>query len=179
MSRAWYLTALVPLAIGITIAVVSFSRLIDNVESMQRLVAPGERTFVLNAGEYVVFGESESTVDGTVYRNDSFAVNCALTTEGGTQIPLSRPTGKTRYALGGYSGTGLFEFALPSAQTVKLACTSEDGKVVLAIGGGIGAAIVVAVVCGLFGLFSAGGVFLLVFLKRRKFLARQRAKAAG
>ncbi len=179
MSRAWYLTALVPLAIGITIAVVSFSRLLDNLQSMQRMVAPGERTFVLNAGQYIIYGETTSTVDGVAYHNTGFSLNCRLTAEDGTTIPLERPTGKITYAMGGHEGTGMFEFDLAGSSNVKLSCETDGGKAVVAIGGGIGAAIVVAIVCGLFGVLGGVAVLLVVYFVRRKVLARERARGAA
>ena len=172
MSRAWYLTALVPLAIGVAIAWVSFTRLVDNVESMQRMVVPGERTFILNGGDYILFGETASIVDGTVYRNDRFAVSCSLAAEDGTPIALERTTGRTRYSVGSYAGGGMFEFTLTTPGTVKLSCDNDGDTAVVAIGGGIGAAIVVGIVCLVFGLLSAIGVFAIVFVRRRRMRQR-------
>jgi len=178
MKRTWYLAALVPLAIGVAAALVSISRVTENIATMQRMVAPGERSFVLNAGSYVVFGETDSIVNDTAYHNEQLSVSCSLAREDGTKVALERPTAKTTYSLGGYAGSGIFEFALASPATVKLSCTTEAGKAVLAIGGGVGAAIVVGLISGLFGFFGAGGVFLVVFIKRRRWL-RSRATAAS
>lgn len=175
MRRTWYLTALVPLAIGIAIAATSCSRLMDNIESMQRMVAPGERAFVLNAGDYAVFLERESVVNGTVYRTGEPTVRCSLATEDGKPIELGTPAGRLQYSLGSYAGRAVFEFELEAPVTVKLSCTSDSGQAVLAVGGGIGASIVVAVVAALFGFFSAVAVVVIIFVKRRR-LARAQAK---
>lgn len=180
MRRTWYLLALVPFAVGAALAVVSFVRLFDNLEGMPRLVVPGERSLELEAGDYVVYGETESVVDGTAYSNPRFAVRCALAHKDGTPITLSHATVARSYSFGGHAGNGMFEFELPSPETVTLSCTTEDGKAVLAIGRGIGGAIVAGVLSVLLGSLAAVVVFVVVFIKRRRWRRREaEARAAA
>lgn len=179
MRRTWYLLALVPFAVGAALAVVSFVRLFDNLEGMPRLVVPGERSVELDAGNYVVYGESRSIVDGTAYVSDQFSVRCALAKQDGTEIPLSHSSIERTYELGDHAGSGLFEFELPTRETVKLSCTTEDGKVVLAIGRGIGGAIVAGVLSVMLGGLAAVVVFVVVFIKRRRWRRREAQGRAG
>jgi hypothetical protein len=179
VRRTWYLLALVPFVVGAALAVVSFVRLFDNLDSMPRMVVPGEHEFALEAGDYVVYGESESIVDGTAYENGRFSVRCGLAAHDGAAIALSHPTVARTYSIGGHTGNGMFEFELPSDQTVTLSCTTEDGKAVVAIGRGIGGAIVAGVLSILLGLFGGLIIFVVVFIKRRRWRRREAEARAG
>jgi hypothetical protein len=171
MSRAWYLAALVPLAIGVVVGVLAIKRMIEHVESLHRLVVPGEKTLMLDEGDYVVYAETESSVDGVAFVNDRFSVECTLVANG-QPLALERPTGSTKYSIGGYSGHSIFTFDMPASTSATLRCTSEGGKAVLAIGTGIGGGIVVGVVALVFGILGAGGAFTIIYIRRRQFLQR-------
>ena len=176
MSRAWYLTVLVPLAFGVIIGGISLSRMMEQIESMPRAVIPGERTFELPAGEHIIYGETYSVVDGVVYRNKRFTATCTVTRADGTPIPFESYGGKMRYGIGVYSGRAIFKFELESPGAAKVSCSTKDGsKLVIAVGEGIGAQVVVAVVGALFGLFTALAVFAIVLVKRKRY---KRALAA-
>jgi hypothetical protein len=170
MSRAWYLTILVPLALC-ALSVLAFKRLVHNIDSMQRLVVPGERTLTLERGDYKVFAERESVVDGVAYETDRIAVRCSLD-DNGKPVELRQATGKIQYSMGGYSGRAIFVFTMPAAGTLRLACTSEDGKAVVAVGTGIGTSIVAAVLTLVFGIIGTVGAFVIVFTLRRRTIKR-------
>jgi hypothetical protein len=174
MSRAWYLTMLVPAAL-IVLSVLSFMRLVDNIEGMQRLVAPGERTLTLERGDYRVFAESESTVDGVAYSNERYSVRCAVTANG-EPLKLESTTAKITYSMGGYAGRAIFVFTMPAAGTAQLTCTTEDGKAVVAVGTGVGTSLIAALLTGLFGFFGIFGAFTIVFVLRRRSLKRTAAR---
>lgn len=166
-SRAWYIAAVVPLVIGALVAWLGFSRLVDSIDSMQRLVAPGERDLVLDAGDYIVFGESESVVDGVAYANDRWSVRCSMALDG-APLELRTVTGRTTYSFGNHAGRAIFELTMPRSGTAHLACETDQGKAVIAVGTGIGASIVIGVIGLVFGVLLAGGVFTIIFVKRRK-----------
>jgi len=44
MSRAWYFLALVPVVLGLAIAGVTCSAMVDDIKAMQRVVVHGEAT---------------------------------------------------------------------------------------------------------------------------------------
>jgi hypothetical protein len=171
MSRAWYLTIVVPLAVCV-LGVFAFIRLVDNIEGMQRFVIPGERTLTLERGEHKIFAESESHVDGVAYSNERFAVRCSAEADG-KPLELRTVTGKIKYSLGGYSGRAMFAFTMPAAGAARIACTTEDGKAVLAVGTGIGVSIVAAVLTLVLGILGTIGAFVIVFVLRRRRLKRK------
>jgi len=170
MSKRWYFAALVPLVIGGLIAGFAFMRLGDAIAAMPRMVVPGEHTFQLPAGDHIVFAESESTVDGTHYANPKFGVKCSLTADG-APVLLSSHSGKLTYSLGGYEGGAIFDFTLAKAAAVKLACETNDGKAVLAVGPSLAMNIVVAVVPLLIGLLGGIVTLFIVRKKRKRYLA--------
>lgn len=172
MSRAWYLVALVPLALGLGLGALSFLHMIDDIKHMPRVVVPGEQAVELGSGDYIVFGESDSVVDGTAYHAEHFSVRCNLTGAAGNAIELHSTAASTHYAIGGFSGTSMFTFTLPAPQRATLACkTDQDVKAVLAIGRGIGVRVVLALIALVGGIL--GSVFgMVVVYRRRKRLAR-------
>jgi len=167
MSRRWYLLCLVPLAIGALAVVLSIEKLLDGIEQMPRVIVPGERTLALTAGDYIIYGETTSSVEGVSYVSESFSVECKLTAPDGSAATLERPTGHTTYTIGGYEGRSLFETTLGKDGTYTLAC-SGDKRAVLAFGHGIGATILVIVLGAVGGFLGPGAVFLIVFLRRRR-----------
>ncbi|HEY5951461.1 MAG TPA: hypothetical protein VIV40_38470 [Kofleriaceae bacterium] len=170
LNRAWYLALLAPLALC-GLGVLAFLRLADNIDHMPRLVVPGESTLTLEARDYRVFAESESTVDGVAYANDHFSVRCAIEANG-KPLELATPTSRITYQLGGYAGRAIFVFTMPAAGTAKLACETDDGKAVLAVGTGIGTSIVAAVLTLVFGVIGTIAAFVIVFLLWRRGLQR-------
>jgi hypothetical protein len=171
MSRGWYFVALLPLVIGAGIAVLAFTRLIDSIEQMPRMVVPGEKTFTLPAGEYVIYAESQSTVDGVAYVNERFRVNCSLSASDSSPLPLSSHGGKLKYDLGDYEGGAIFDFELPADGTAKLACETDQPKAVLAIGKSFAMTIVAGVVPLVFGLLGALLAFFVIRRRRKRYLA--------
>ena len=60
----------------------------------------------------------------------------------------------------------------PAAGTVRLACSSENGKAVVAVGTGIGTSIVAAVLTLVFGILGTIGAFAIVVVLRRRLANR-------
>jgi hypothetical protein len=168
VSGWWYLLALVPVAIGGIIAAVAMSSLLGDIEGMKRVVVPGEATLELGAGDYVVYGELQSTVDGVAYRATSVQVRCMMTTAGGEGVILTTPGASTSYSLGGYQGQSMFEFTIREAGTFQLVCQNDGDPAVLAIGHGIGAGIAVVAIGMGAGFIGAIVVLLLVRRKRKR-----------
>lgn len=166
MNRAWYLTLIAPLAVC-CIGVLAFIRLVDNIAGMQRFVVPGEHALTLEARDYRVFAERESTVDGVAYSSERISVRCTLDRDG-TPIELQAATGKIQYSLGGYAGRAIFKFTMPAAGTAHMSCASDDGKGVLAVGTGIGTSVVAAVLTLVLGVIATVGGFAIVYVLRRR-----------
>lgn len=167
-GRIWYLLCFVPLVAAAIAVVVGVKDFFANIEAMQRFVVPGEHTITLGAGDHSVFGESVSFVDGVAYRNPTFRVSCALLAPDGSPVKLDRPTATTTYTGAGYQGESMFELSVPRAGSYRLTCDG-DSKGVLAIGDGPGGLLLFLGVFGtIAGIFIGGGLFTIVFIKRRK-----------
>ena len=182
LSRRWYLLCLVPIAICAPIALFLLKGLMDDVAAMPRFAVPGASTMKLAAGDYTAFAETRTILGGEAVRNDgTWSATCTLADSQGRPVTLdSVGSTHTKYALGDYAGSSLWTFTIPGADTYAWTCTSASGDArtgVLAVGQGVGGAVVKAVLVILAGVFSAVAPFLLVFLRRRR--AKQMLAARG
>lgn len=166
LRASWYLLALVPLTIGILVAIKLVFALFDDVERMDRVIVPGQRELELTPGEYVLYAETRSVVDGVTYQAASVQLRCAMVDRDGAPVELDSPNGSTTYALGGFAGTSFAEATIPSAGVYRLTCTG--GPAVVALGGGIGTRIVAVVITGFASFGLALFTVLLVRRRRRK-----------
>ena len=172
MSRLWYLASLVPLVIGGAVAYVVMSGLMHDIEGMQRVVVPGEATLALEAGDHVVYGELVSIVDGVAYMNTSFRVRCAVTGPEGASAKLVAASSKASYGMGGYQGESLFELNVSESGSYRFSCEGDDKPAVVAIGQGIGSAIVLGISAGLAGFIGVVVVFFVIRRLRRQAATR-------
>jgi len=105
-------------------------------------------------GVKTIFLEQESVVDGRVYATSGpiSGLNCSVRSQDGASIGLRRPTASTSYALQGRAGKSALEFSVPAAGTYHFECGYEQGQsgptVVVAVGSGVGTAIVVSLAAG-------------------------------
>ena len=155
-------------------------------DNLTQVVVPGEATLTLaQPGNYTIFHERESVVDGRVYSSGSLSgLRVTLRNAAGERVPLSGPAASTRYNFGGRSGVGIFEFKITEPGRYRLSAAYEGGRTeprtVLAVGSGFVASLLATIFGAL--AFAFGGVILgaiiavVVFVKRRK--ARQFAMAA-
>ncbi len=162
-------------AFGISQAFALFGTL----EDMQRVVMPGDAAVKLPAGESAIYFESESKVEGTVYRHSGpVHFDCHLADAHGNALALDHPSGSTHYSVGAYSGEKVFETSAPSEGTYQLVCSTEAaGHFVLAIGSGMGGKIIELVVVSFALMLAGGGLTLLVYLRRRAGAETRRAQA--
>ncbi len=175
MSRAWYLVCLVPIVICSVIAVVLFMRVVGGIEAMPRFVAPGSHTVELVPGNYVAFGESESKIGSTMYRNDSFSVDCTLTGANNAAVALETHSMKTTYSISDYRGSSLYEFTIHTAGSYRWSCTgADDDKAVIAIGTSVGGGILKSILMLFAGLISGAIFFVLLWRRRGQFVRARR-----
>ena len=90
VSAIWYPFCVVPSIIGVMLALDQCETIRGQIRGMPRMVIPGSKTFELAAGDYNVFGESDSVFEGDVYENDDFTfhVPCTLVAPDGHVIAL-------------------------------------------------------------------------------------------
>lgn len=175
-SAAWYILPVVILVAGAGFGGNSFLALGRQVKDMQRVVLPADRDIDLKKGEFVVYGETKSTVDGKEYRAGKFNVKC--NPDLGRGATMRTRSTKSSYSFGSYTGESLFTLDVPQDGTYKLTCGTSENSAVLAIGKGIGGSIVQGVLGILAGVFGAIAVFVVVLVLRIS-SARAAARAAA
>jgi hypothetical protein len=187
----WYGLLAVPFLLGgISIFIYGLVYGISHVtDSLTQVAVPGESRLELKRGQsYTVFLERQSVVNGKIYSTtDSVSrLECNLVTVSGVQKIEMRPaTMSTNYDVGGRSGHSMFEFRVPNDGVYDFACgyrgVSAGPEVVVAVGSGVGEAIMRTISVSLAGMFGgvaiAGGIVLAVFLLRVR--SKKKAATAG
>lgn len=164
--RAWYLIGVGLMISAVAMALVSFGSMRDTVGGMHRIVVPGRATITLPPGTSTLYAEQRSVVDGKHYDvGGGFAYRCGID-EQTRKLTFTKATGKITYSIGDFAGHNAWDIDVVEAGDYELVCESEK-PFVMAIGRGVGSAIVVAIV-GLLPFFIGLTVILVVYLKRRK-----------
>jgi len=159
-SRRGYWIALTLAVAAAGFLAISVWRLYAAVADMPRIEASGTHVVELPAGDLIVFGETtEATANASL--------RCVATDAAGAPLTLSSPDSRTSYDLGGYHGRSVFAMTVRASGAVTFACET-DADVKLAIGSGMGARIVVAVVVAMLGGITASIVFFVTFMRRRR-----------
>src|SRR5688572_1846016 len=175
-SKVWYLVAAGLVLSGISIGMVGCSQFISRVEGMQRIAMPGKAEIVLPAGMSTLYVESSSIIDGKTYQAaEGFSFRCAVTDPAGKEMSLAKASSSVSYSIGDYAGHNVFDVRVDAAGTYVLGCEAP-GPFAMAIGGGVGSWIVVAVVGALVPIALGLLTFILVLVKRSG--QKRRAAAA-
>lgn len=146
------------------VAGLAFMSGMSTLEGMQRVVMPGKAPVTLPAGPSTLYVETRSKVGEREIASDGqFHFECSL-----TGLTLVKPGSSVRYNIGSYSGHNAFDVAVQAGGQFELACTSDKStEFAIAIGSGVGAWIVIAV---LSFIPLLGGIALLIvtFVRRRR-----------
>lgn len=163
--RTWYLVGVGLMISAVAMAIVAFGSMMNGIEGMNRVVVPGRATITLPAGTSTLYAEQRSIVDGKTYAVDGeFKYRCGID-EQTRKVSLARATGQISYSIGDYAGHNAWDIDVPEAGDYVLVCESER-QFVMAIGQGVGSAIVVAL-AGLVPFLVGLTFVLVVFFKRR------------
>ncbi|MDQ3336346.1 MAG: hypothetical protein M4D80_14350 [Myxococcota bacterium] len=164
--RTWYLLGAGLMLSSVTMAIVSFGSMMNTIEGMHRIVVPATATITLPPGTSTLYAEQRSVVDGKTYEVDGeFRYRCGID-EKTRKVTFGKATGKVTYSIGDYAGHNAWDIDVVEAGDYVLVCES-DKPFVMALGRGIGSAIVVAVV-GLVPFTIGLAGIVAVYLKRRK-----------
>ena len=150
---------------AIAIALIGYSQMADSVRGLQRTKLPGRAEVTLAAGLTTVYVERRSIANGVPLEVASADATCAMTDAGGKPMPLAPTKANVTYAFGDYAGRRVYDVSIAAPGIYYLDCT---GAGMLAVGGGIGAWFVVAIVGGLVPGLAGFVLCLIVFLKRRR-----------
>lgn len=157
-------------------------------DSLTQIVVPGGAELSLKRGQYSVFLEEQSIVNGKIFSTTQ-SINglvCRVSSvQSGAPIAIEKSSANVSYSVNGRSGHSVLEFPIQQGGNYAFSCDygaqSKGPEVVVAVGSGVGEAIVRAVLGGL-GYFFAGGaagviVILVVVFKRER--ARKRLWQSG
>ena len=140
-GRIWYLVAVgIFLAGMVAMAVFLLTRLTGFDEGLTRFIVPGEQALTLDAGNYTIFHEAQSVIDGKIYASSGLGgLMVNVTGADGGEVAL-RSSGSGRYTFGGHTGFAVFDFTAASAGAYVVAGRYADGapgpETVLAVGQG-------------------------------------------
>lgn len=140
-GRIWYLVAVGIFLAGMAaMAVFLLTRLTGFDEGLTRFIVPGEQALTLDAGNYTIFHEAQSVIDGKIYASSGLGgLMVNVTGADGGEVAL-RSSGSGRYTFGGHTGFAVFDFTAASAGAYVVAGRYADGapgpETVLAVGQG-------------------------------------------
>ncbi|MGC1134141.1 MAG: hypothetical protein WA941_15050 [Nitrososphaeraceae archaeon] len=155
---------------------------VTQMPSIQVVVPGGTDVTLLETGKYTIFYEYQSIVRNRVFSTgqDIPGIQVSLVSKDtGAEIPLSRTSMSTTYAMGGREGVGIFDFTIDKPGTFELSASypsveqqQDRPEIVLSIFHGFTDRLIGTLVTAL-SLFivpsGAGlGVLVITYLKRRK-----------
>jgi len=155
-------------------------------DSLTQVVVPGRAELNLQRGQrYTVFLEEQSVMNGMIYSTTQSVqgLQCRVhSIPKGAAIAMERSSTSTSYTLNGRSGHSVLEFPIQEDGKYEFACdygeNFKGSEVVVAVGSGVGEAIV-RTVAGALGAFfgGVGGcvIVVLVVVMRRE---REKKKIA-
>lgn len=182
-SRLWYVLPVIA-ALGGFIAMGAFllERIPEISSGTHRVLVPGNEEITLaEPGEYTIFHENHSMLNGQVYNSSSIAGLRVLLTsaETGAQVPLGPTSMNSRYSYGSRQGYSILGFKIKKAGRYRIATAFDDGqntpRTVLAISKGFGFKLF-STILGALGL-AFGGIILAVILTIAITRWRRRASA--
>lgn len=165
-SKVWYWVALGLIVPGLALVITAFGMLTSSIQGMHRVVMPGKAEIMLPAGRSTLYAERSSIVDGKAYRVEGLRFRCAVTDPAGKEVPLVAPTSSVSYTTGSYAGENVFDLDIAEPGPYVLACDAP-APFVIAIGGGVGAWIVVMIV-GALPIMAGVVIFIVALVKRRR-----------
>lgn len=165
-----------------------FHGLMHVTDLLTQVVVPGTAELSLQPGQYSVFLEEQSTVNGKIYSTTESVngLSCRMrSVQTGAPVAMARPSANVSYDVNGRSGRSVLQFAIEQAGKYAFACdygeTTKGPEVVVAVGSGVGTAIMRTVVDGLSAFFGGGAagvvVILLVVVRRER--AKMRVRELG
>lgn len=179
-GRWLYVLAGFILAAGITGFVIMLVTGILGVgQSFKQVVVPGESELYLDqAGNYTIFHEYRSVVDGKIYNTSSSlsGLQCTIVDKSNnSKLPMSVSWSNSKYEIGNREGVSVFEFKIDKPGIYILSANydqnSDMQKTVLAIGRDFGGNLLGLIFGAIAILFVSIAAFItiivLTYRKRR------------
>lgn len=170
-SRWWYWAGVgLMLAAGLYFTSLWMPAMERKVARFPRVVMPGTEVVELRTGEYELFHESRSVVDGHAYRGRTpMGLSCEfVSVVGRRKLRTWSSAGTTNYAFGHFKGRVVGEFTVDVAGSYELSCDADDDEpFVIAMGQGMQRQILWGGIPMLLGTFG-GIIFMIVLWRWRK-----------
>lgn len=147
---------------------------------MQQVVVPGESDLqLLEAGEYTIFYENQSVVDGRIYSTDEDIPGLQIEVKNkttGMKVEAYSPKGSFSYSFGGRSGRSVLAFNIEQPGIYELSAGYPVGtngpQAVLAVGHGLAGNIVSGIMLPMALFFGSIAVAIIIvimtYLKRHE-----------
>jgi hypothetical protein len=138
-------------------------------ESMERMVVPGEKEITLEADSYTLFYESRSVIDGQVMVSvGAGTLACSILSADGQAIKLRGSSVSKTYGVGSYQGQSVFEFDIPASGNYRVGCNLDGGTGVIALGDGFSVAVLAIGIIATLACFVIGLIIIWRTRKRRR-----------
>jgi len=180
-GRFWYVIAAV-LFLGSVIApapIVLWNVFARSDETL-RLIAPDQKVFRLNRGDYTIFSDSRAVIDGEILlsRGSLSGLRVRVRSTDGKEIPVEAVKIASRYNIGGQTGFAILQFSIPESGDYSVLAEyrekSPNNRALLSIRkeflGGLLGSILLTVVLSIGGAILGIAIFLRTLWKRRQLL---------
>ena len=150
-TRLGYLFGGFLVAFACAVAGLAYISATSTMEGMQRVTMPGKAAVTLPGGPSTLYVEGDAKL----------VVRCQI-----PGLELTKPRSRVSYSLAGYRGYNAFDVDVVSGGRYELECNAERAFVI-AIGSGVGAWIVIAVLA-VIPLLGGIALLLVTYLRRRR-----------
>ncbi|NMC71363.1 MAG: hypothetical protein GYA57_15030 [Myxococcales bacterium] len=180
VSGWWYLLGVAVIVLGTAGALIlGLTGILQRIAAMPRGLMPGRLALTLQPGEYELYIEERSIIDGQGYVSAHDAgMRCVVVSEAtGSTVPITSPSTSSSYTAGSYKGRTAGSFRVEAAGDYRVECEVEPSavsqpggagpRVVVAVGSGIAGAIGWTVGIAV-GAIVVGGILVFVVRSQRK-----------
>lgn len=178
-GRIWYLVGAALIALGVLFdAQFLLTRIQGLGADMRQVVVPGSTNLDLaEPGEYTIFHERRSVVDGQLYTSfDISGLRVSVVGPDGAPVSLNQPAMTSRYTFNGREAFSIFTFRVERPGTYRLTAAYADGRTqpqaVLSVGHDFLPALLItifsAIAIGFATLGLGTAIFVVTLVKRRR-----------
>jgi hypothetical protein len=177
-SGWWYLLGALLAAAGVAVFVVLR---ISSTDPDFRLILPGSQEITMDAGDYTLFYEHKTVLNGNEYTSDITVpeIRFFVMAPDESGLELTAPTVSDSYEFEGREGYSVVEFTIDSPGDYTVGGGYEDGRLgslfVFALGKSATGSLLIAVISIVGGLGVSAALIANTFMTRRRGVGRVNA----